>query len=103
MRILKSVLSINLGIVGLGEGALIEIFFLNKICADSIGSSMVRGGGAINMKYKGPPMVAIFFMSSFNRDSGGGAWPPCPPPPQIRSWQSTHCSIHRAVHKKNVN
>ena len=23
------------------------------------------------MKYKGPPMAAIFFMTSFNRDRGG--------------------------------
>ena len=45
----------------------------------SIGSSMVRGGGPRNMKYKGPPMAAIFFMTSFNRDRGG-PWPPWPPP-----------------------
>ena len=32
------------------------------------------------MKYKGPPMVAIFFMTSFNSDRGA-----CPPPldPQL--------------------
>ena len=33
------------------------------------------------MKYKGPPVAAIFFMTSFNRDRGGGPWPPWPPPP----------------------
>ena len=33
-----------------------------------------RGGGTRNMKYKGPPMAAIFFMTSFHRDRG--AWPP---------------------------
>ena len=36
------------------------------------------GGGARNMKYKGPLMAAIFFMTSFYRD--GGAWPPWLPP-----------------------
>ena len=40
---------------------------------------MVRRGGPRNMKYKGPPMAAIFFMTSFNRDRGG-PWPPWPPP-----------------------
>ena len=29
------------------------------------------GGGARNMNYKGPPVAAIFFMTSFNRDRGG--------------------------------
>ena len=34
---------------------------------------MVRGGGGSrNMKYKGPPMAAIFFMTSFNRTGTGG-------------------------------
>ena len=34
---------------------------------------MVRGGGGgRNMKYKAPRMAAIFFMTSFNRDRGGG-------------------------------
>ena len=48
--------------------------------APSIGSRMVRGGGGPrNMKYKGPPMAAIFFMTSFNRDRGGGHGPPGPP------------------------
>ena len=32
------------------------------------------------MKYKGPPVAAIFFMTSFNRDRGGGHGPPGPPP-----------------------
>ena len=44
----------------------------------SIGSCKVRGG-ARNMKYKGPLMAAIFFMTSFNRDRG--AMTPLPPPP----------------------
>ena len=47
---------------------------------------MVRGGGPRNMKYKGPPMAAIFFMTSFNRDRGG-PWPPWLPP-WIRSCKS---------------
>ena len=34
-------------------------------------------GGARNMKYKGPPMAVIFFMTSFNRDRG--LWPLAPP------------------------
>ena len=57
-----------------------KAFAITKIIS-SIGSSMVRrgGGGARNMKYKGPPMAAIFFMTSFNRDRGG-PWPPWPPP-----------------------
>ena len=51
----------------------------------SIGSSMVRGGGgATNIKYKGLPMAAIFFMTSFNRDRGGHG-PLGPSPPWIRS------------------
>ena len=29
------------------------------------------GGGPRNMKYKGPSVAAIFFMTSFNRDRGG--------------------------------
>ena len=33
------------------------------------------------MKYKAPRMVAIFFMTSFNRDKGGGHGPMVPPPP----------------------
>ena len=37
-------------------------------------------GGARNMKYKGPPMAAIFFMTSFNRDRGGGHGPLGSPP-----------------------
>ena len=40
---------------------------------------MVKGGGPRNMKYKGPPMAAIFFMTSFNRDRGGGMAPLAPP------------------------
>ena len=36
------------------------------------------GGWARNMKYKGPTMAAIFFMTSFNRDRGAMA--PLPPP-----------------------
>ena len=39
-------------------------------------------GWARNMKYKAPRMVAIFFMTSFNRDRGGDHDPPCPPPPR---------------------
>ena len=43
------------------------------------------GGGARNMKYKGPSMAAIFFMTSFNKDGGGMApWPP-PPDPKLDS------------------
>ena len=37
-----------------------------------------EGGGPRNMKYKGPLVVAIFFMTSFNRDRGGHG-PPGPP------------------------
>ena len=44
---------------------------------------MVRGGGARKMKYKGPPMAAIFFMTSFNRDGGGGHAPLAPLDPQL--------------------
>ena len=36
-------------------------------------------GGPRNMKYKGPPVAAIFFMTSFNRGRGGHG-PPSPPP-----------------------
>ena len=46
----------------------------------SIGSRMVRGGGARNMKYKSPPMATIFFMTSFNRDRGGHGPLGLPPP-----------------------
>ena len=40
------------------------------------------GGGPRNMKYKGPSVAAIFFMTSFNRDRGGHG---PPGPPWIRS------------------
>ena len=43
----------------------------------SIGSRIVEGG-ARNMKYKVPRMMAIFFMTNVTRDAG--AWPPYPPP-----------------------
>ena len=43
------------------------------------------GGGARNMKYKGPPVAAIFFMTSFNRDRGGMA-PMAPPPGSAAGW-----------------
>ena len=38
-----------------------------------------EGGGPRNIKYKGPPMAAIFFMTSFNRDRGGAMAPLAPP------------------------
>ena len=42
--------------------------------------------GARNIKYKAPQVAAILFMTSFLTGTwGGGAWPPCPPPPRIRS------------------
>ena len=38
------------------------------------------------MKYKGPPVAAIFFMTSFNRDRGGAMAPLAPPlDPQLVS------------------
>ena len=47
----------------------------------SASDPVLSGGGARNTKYKAPQVVAIFFMTSFNRDRGRGAWHPCPPPP----------------------
>ena len=41
-----------------------------RTCVRSIDPAW-SGGGPRNMKYKGPPMAAIFFMTSFNRDRGG--------------------------------
>ena len=58
-----------------------------------------RGGGARNMKYKGPPVAAIFFMTSFNRDRGGGM-APLAPPPWIRSW---HITVIRHYMKREIN
>ena len=54
--------------------AILDIY-VAIIVSSSIGSMIVRGEGARIMKYKRPWMAAIFFMTSFNRDSGG-AWPP---------------------------
>ena len=56
----------------------------NEVSASDPGWSG-GGGRARNMKYKGPPMAAIFFMTSFNRD-GGGRHGPLGHPPWIRNW-----------------
>ena len=60
----------------------------------SIGSRMVRGGGARNMKYKEPPMAAIFFMTSFNRERGAMA--PCPLDPQL---MCAHNNLRRSYNE----
>ena len=55
-------------------------------------------GGARNMKYKPPRVVAIFFWPIFYRPGGGGAWPPCPPP-WIRYW-SKNLTVSNPFHLK---
>ena len=65
----------------------------------SIGYRMVRGGGgARNMKYMGPPVAAIFFMTSFNRDRGGGGMAPLAPPldPQLGLYMPERSSVVKA-------
>ena len=39
-------------------------------------------GGPRNMKSMRPPLVAIFFMTSFYRTAGGGGMAPLAPPPE---------------------
>ena len=51
-----------------------------------------EGGGPRNMKYKGPPMAAIFFMTSFNRDRGGAMAPSAPPPGSAAEYEETYMS-----------
>ena len=48
-----------------------KTFFKWLLAASDPGWSGGGGGGARNMTYKGSPMAAIFFMTSFNRDRGG--------------------------------
>ena len=69
----------------------------------SIGSRMVRGGGPRNMKYKGPPVAAIFFMTSFNRDRGGAMAPLAPPlDPQLFTYQKTALACPHLIYALTV-